>query len=436
MTKPSHKDKAKSGAGRVVLHIDMNAFYCSVHAAVEPEKYQDRATAVSGSVELRKGIIVTSSYPARARGVATGMHVREALQRCPDLLLIRPDFDLYRQFSHRFLDVVRQYTPLVEVVSIDECYADITGSGIFGDPLSIAREIQHRIQTECGLPCSIGIGPNKLLAKMASDMEKPNGLTVLRIRDVPRHLWTKPSNALFGIGKKTAQKLKTIGIHTIGELAGADDALLARTFGINGAQMKRSAHGRDDAPVNPNREPNKSVGHATTLPENLSAMDDQRTIEQIFLNLADQTCRRLRLKKQVAETVQITIRDPKMDTITRSITLQAVTDDTSEVYHEAKHLFDRHWPREKPVRLLGITLQNLKPKSEAPVQLDLFAYENQPKKEQLQDVIDEIRDKFGEDALLTAGMIGDDPASLIRDRKRRGTSLQIDHINEDHTSKK
>jgi len=125
-----------------------------------------------------------------------------------------------------------------------------------------------------------------------------------------------------------------------------------------------------------------------------------------------------------------------MNTITRSITLKAVTDDTSEVYHEAKRLFDRHWSREKPVRLLGITLQNLKPKSEAPVQLDLFAYENQPKKEQLQDVIDEIRDKFGEDALLTAGMIGDDPASLIRDRKRRGTSLQIDHINEDHTSKK
>lgn len=188
--------------GRVIIHLDMNAFYCSVHEAEEPEKYKDKPTAVSGSVEQRKGILVTCSYAARSRGIKTGMTVRQALTLCPELILIKPDFSLYRKYSHGFMAIARQYTPLVESVSIDECYMDITGSKMFGSPLDIAASLQQRIKSEWSLPCSIGLAPNKLLAKMASDMKKPNGLTVLRIRDVQKVLWDKPCDHLFGIGKK------------------------------------------------------------------------------------------------------------------------------------------------------------------------------------------------------------------------------------------
>lgn len=411
--------------GRVILHIDMNAFYASVHEAEEPEKYKGKPLAVAGNPELRKGIIVTSSYAARKRGVRTGMQVSQALKLCPELVLIRPDFDLYRQYSRQFMRIAYSYSPLVEAMSIDECFVDITGSKQFGTPLEIARELQRRIREEVGLPCSIGIAPNKLLAKMASDMKKPNGITVLRLRDVPTVLWDKPCSALFGIGGRTADRLAKLGIHTIGQLAQADESFLTSQFGVLGSWMKRAANGQDDSPVNPEPEPNKSIGHSTTLPHDLVEEDEAR---RVFLNLADQVCRRLRRQQLLAHTVQIAIRDPNMKTITRSLTLDTPTEDTDEVYKHAWYLFERHWPKGKPVRLLGVTLQNLADKKEVPIQLDLFEYERQPKQERLNQILDRLRDKYGEDAVLTAGMLGDDPSALIRNHKARGTSLQKDPL--------
>ncbi|WP_248924910.1 DNA polymerase IV [Paenibacillus hamazuiensis] len=412
-------------SGRVILHIDMNAFYCSVHEAVEPEKYKGKAIAVSGSVEQRKGIIVTCSYAARGKGVRTGMQVREALKLCPGLILIKPDFELYRQFSRRFMKIAYDYSPLVETMSIDECYVDITGSKQFGTPLEIAQTIQTRVREELGLPCSIGVAPNKLLAKMASDMKKPNGLTVLRKRDVPAILWDKPCSHLFGIGKKTADKLARMRIHTLGQLAGADETKLVEAFGVLGHWLKQAANGEDHSPVNPEHEQSKSIGHTTTLPYNYTEWDD---VQRVFLNLADQVARRLRRQKLVAETVQITIRDPDMKTITRSVTLERPTEQMDDIYKQACALFKRHWQLPKPVRLLGITLQNLQAKEEAAIQLDLFSYEKEPVKERLTQAMDAIRDKFGEHAILTAGMLGDDPSTLIRDHRARGTSLQMDHL--------
>jgi DNA polymerase-4 len=409
--------------GRVIIHLDMNAFYCSVHEAEEPEKYKNRPTAVSGSVEQRKGIIVTCSYTARSKGIKTGMNVRQALQLCPELILIKPDFTLYRKYSHGFMTIARQYTPLVEGVSIDECYMDITGSKMFGSPLDIAASLQQRIMSEWSLPCSIGLAPNKLLAKMASDMKKPNGLTVLRIRDVKQVLWDKPCDTLFGIGKKTADKLMKLNIRTIGQLAGTDEMMLIKQFGVIGSWMKAAAHGIDHGEVNPNRELNKSIGHTTTLPADLTARED---VYRVLLNLADQTGRRLRRQKLVATTVQLTIRNPDMTTITRSHTLGAPTQTSEEFYKEACRLYDKHWKAGEPIRLLGITLQNLKLLEESALQLDLFSYEQQPRKEALTKAMDQLRDKYGEDAVLTAGMLGDDPSTLIRNKRIRGTSLQKD----------
>lgn len=411
--------------GRVILHIDMNAFYCSVHEAVEPELYKDKPIAVSGSVEQRKGIIVTSSYAARAHGVKTGMQVRQALKLVPNLILLQPDFNLYRQFSRRFMHIVYEYSPLMQAMSIDECFVDITGSSQFGTPLEIASRIQLRIKEELGLPCSIGVAPNKLLAKMASDMKKPNGLTVLRKRDVPRLLWNMPCSYMYGIGSRTAEKLAKLNIRTIGELAAYDEAFLVREFGVNGAWLKQAANGIDESPVLEDREPSKSIGHTTTLPHNVTAFAD---VSRVFLNVADQVARRLRRQHMVTSTVQITIRDPSMKTITRSLTLPAPTENADEIHKTACSLFSKHWKEGKEIRLLGITLQSLQPKQSAAIQLDLFDFEVQPRKEQLNQAMDRIRDKYGESAILTAGMLGDDPSALIRNHKVRGTSLQMDHL--------
>jgi len=409
--------------GRVILHVDMNAFYCSVHAAEEPHLYADKPTAVAGSIELRKGIIVTCSYAARKLGIRTGMQVRQGLKICPSLIIIQPDFHLYRRYSNAFMKMANEYTPLVEAMSIDECYMDITGSKQFGTPLEIAEELQRRIRDQLSLPCSIGIGPNKLLAKMASDMKKPNGITVLRRRDMPKVLWSEPCNSLFGIGEKTAQKLKKHQIYTIGQLAQADERKLLDAFGVVGTWLKQAANGIDESPVNPEREQSKSIGHTTTLPSDVASRGDAH---RVLLNLSDQVGRRMRRQKLMAKTIQITIRTPDMKTITRSSTRDIPTDTSDEIYRDACALFDRHWPAYMPVRLLGVALQNLVPKSEAAIQLDLFDYEKQPKKDQLNVTMDKLRDKFGENAILTAGMLTDDPSALIRNHRIRGTSLQMD----------
>ncbi|WP_281279877.1 DNA polymerase IV [Cohnella pontilimi] len=410
---------------RYILHIDMNAFYCSVHAAEQPELYSGKPTGVAGSVELRKGILVTSSYEARARGVRTGMTVRQAMQLCPDLTIIAPDFDLYRKYSKGFMRIAGNYTPMVEAVSIDECFLDVTGSGQFGTPVEIAETIRSRVKNELSLPCSIGVAPNKLLAKMASDMRKPDAVTVLRRRDVPALLWGKPCQTLYGIGSKTADKLLRLNIRTIGELAAADERMLIDRFGVYGAWMKRAAHGIDDSPVEPLAEAAKSIGHTTTLPADLTQKEQFR---RVLLNLADQTTRRLRRHGMMCSTIQITIRDPSMKTITRAAGLAAPTDISEDVYKEACRLMDANWREGDPVRLLGITLQNLSPKQETAVQLDLFTFEETPKRDKLATVMDRLRDKFGEGAVLTAGMLGDDPSSLIRNKKLRGTSLEKDFL--------
>jgi DNA polymerase-4 len=411
--------------GRVILHLDMNAFYCSVHAAEEPERYAGKPTAVSGSVDERRGIIVTSSYEARSRGVKTGMQVWEALKRCPELILIRPDFALYWEYSRRIMAIAGRFTPLVETVSIDECYLDITGSKRFGTPPAIAEQMQRCIREELNLPCSIGIAPNKLLAKMASDMKKPGGITILRLRDVPGLLWDKPCRALFGVGRKTADKLARLNIHTIGQLAAADESMLIEHFGVTGSALKRAANGCDDSPVDPERARNKSIVHATTLPLDFT---DPAAIRKVFLNLADQVARRLRRRRLLANTVQITIRDPAMKTITRAATLTAPTEDTQTIYKEACELFRRNWRAGRPVRLLGISLHNLEDRAETAIQLDLFEFDRTPKLERLNQVMDRLRDKFGENAVVTAGMLGDDASSLLRDHRRRGTSLQTDWL--------
>jgi DNA polymerase-4 len=420
---------------RTVLHVDMNAFYCSCHAAAEPERYKGRPTAVAGSPETRHGVVVTASYEARRYGVRATMTVAEALRCCPQLILIHPDFDLYRSYSKRVFDIVREYTPQVEIFSIDECWADITGSGQFGTPSDIAATIQRRLAEELGLPCSIGIGPNKFLAKMASDFRKPMGITELWPADVPTKLWPLPVAQMFGIGTKTAERLQRLRIATIGDLARADATHLQKFFGKRALAMVRLANGEDDSPVNPEPEPLKSIGHSITLAQDVTDTEELCTV---LMNLADQVGRRVRKHQMVGRTVQITIRYANRETITRARTLPSPTCVTERIYETARELLLRHRRSDRAVRLLGVSLGQLQPESSVEptaVQLSLFAdldpasqQERDARLKKLDQVTDALRNKFGEDIVIRGRMLTRHESNQIRNHRIRGTSLQKDTL--------
>lgn len=442
-----------SGRERQILHIDMNAFYCSCHASVEPTKYLNKATAVAGNPETRHGILVTASYEARRRGVRATMTVLEAKRICPELILIAPDFHLYRQFSARVFDLVQQYTPDLEVFSIDECWADVTGSRYFGSAREIAQIIQKRILEELGLPCSIGIGPNKFLAKMASDFKKPLGITEIQLKDVPEKLWPLPVGQMFGIGQSSAARLERLRIRTVGDLAHVDPSKLAGIFGKRAAAIHHRANGLDDSPVATEREQAKSIGHSITLAQDTSDLEELSTV---LLNLSDQVGRRVRRHALSGKTIQLTIRYTSRKTITRSKTLSHPTDLTEDIYHTARALLIQHKLQEQGVRLLGVSLSQLTSEDEtkavpAGEQLHLFTdlnllsgedtkpaaneaklLVNDSKKagkmRKLATVTDQLRDKYGEDIVLRARMLHGHESNQLRDGKSRGTSLQKDNL--------
>ncbi|OFW78530.1 MAG: DNA polymerase IV, partial [Alicyclobacillus sp. RIFOXYA1_FULL_53_8] len=341
-----------AGSGQI-LHIDMNAFYCSCHAAAEPLTFARKPTAVAGNPETRHGIVVTASYEARRRGVRATMTVQQAVRACPNLILIPPDFELYREFSRRVFALIQEYTPQVEVFSIDECWADVSGCSQFGTPLDIARKIQTRIQAELRLPCSIGIGPNKFVAKMASDLKKPMGITEISPDDVATKLWPLPVEQMFGVGKSSAERLQRLAIRTIGDLAATDLKKLAPLFGKRSFAIHEHANGRDQSRVSSEQEPAKSVGHSITLSADTADFEELSTV---LLNLSDQVGRRVRRHKRVGKTVQLTLRFANRNTITRSKTLPRATDLTEDIYKTAQALLLAHRRSDQKVRLIGVSL--------------------------------------------------------------------------------
>ncbi len=395
--------------GRVILHVDMNSFYASVEMAYDPS-LKGKPLAIAGNVEERRGIIVTCSYEARKFGVKTTMPLWEAKKLCPQLIVKKPNFERYRAASTGMFDILRHYTSLVEPVSIDEGYMDITESFEFGSPIEIAESIQKRILEQLDLPCSIGIAPNKFLAKMASDMKKPMGITILRKRDIPNVLWPLNTNEMHGCGKKTAEKLKTIGILTIGDLAKGNEIQLKTLLGINGIRLKERANGNDHRLVDPESiEEFKSIGNSTTLPRDIS---NQQELFHVLDSLAETVSVRIRRKNVLASTLGITIRYKDRKTITRSKKLDNPIQHKEEIAAAAKQLFLKAWNGD-PIRLLGITGTDLIEQDHAYKQLDLFSYEKDAKKEPLINVVSSLREKFGKNIIETAGAHNIDPAHKI-----------------------
>lgn len=387
--------------GRVILHVDMNSFYASVEMAFDPS-LKGKPLAIAGNPKERRGIIVTCSYEARKFGVKTTMPLWEARKLCPQLIVKKPNFDRYRAASIGMFEILNQYSSLVEPVSIDEGYVDITESYEFGTPLEIADTIQKQIQSQLDLPCSIGVAPNKFLAKMASDMKKPMGITVLRKRDVPAVLWPLDVEEMHGVGKKTGEKLRTIHIKTIGDLAKANDIQLKSVLGINGPRLKERANGNDRRPVDPDSASEfKSIGNSTTLPRDVS---NQQELLRVLEKLAGTVSVRLKRKKVLASSLGITIRFKDRKTITRSRKLQNPIQMEEELFQIAKQLFLKHWSGDS-VRLLGITGMDLVEYNEAVKQLDLFSYEKEARKEPLFETLANLREKFGSHIIDRAVMM-------------------------------
>ncbi|MCM2531746.1 DNA polymerase IV [Neobacillus pocheonensis] len=391
--------------GRVILHVDMNSFYASVEMAYDPT-LKGKPLAIAGNVEERRGIIVTCSYEARKFGVKTTMPLWEAKKLCPQLIVKSPNFDRYRSASMGMFEILRQFTEQVEPVSIDEGYVDISECHEFGSPIEIAKSIQKRIMATLDLPCSIGIAPNKFLAKMASDMKKPMGITILRKRDVPIVLWPLNTNEMHGIGKKTAEKLTTIGINTIGELARGNEIQLKALLGINGTRIKERANGIDNRLVDPESVTDfKSIGNSTTLPKDAT---NQQELFRVLESLAETVSVRLKRKNVLASTIGITIRFKDRKTITRSKKLANPINHKDDITMVAKQLLLKNWNGDA-VRLLGITGYDLVEHDLAYKQLDLFSYEKDAKKEPLLKTLSTLREKYGENIIENAGTHKGDP---------------------------
>lgn len=409
-----------TGRRRVIFHIDMNSFYASVEMAFNPD-LKGKPVAIAGNPEERKGIIVTSSYEARAKGVRTTMTVWQAKKLCPELIILKPNFERYRAASSEIFRMMSEITPLVQPVSIDEGYIDVTDVEGQGTPIEIARNLQKRILNELDLPCSIGIAPNKFLAKMGSDLKKPLGITIIRKRELPETLWPLPIDEMYGVGEKTAEKLKAIKIHTIKDLAEADVYELRQLLGINGERLINRANGIDNREVDPDAIFDfKSIGNSQTLPYDTTNLQE---IHYLLDKLSEKVISRMKRKEVVGKSVQVMIRYHDRKTVTRSRKLDTYIDEKADLLPIAVELFEQHW-NEQPIRLLGVTAQHLEDKRNVGEQLDLFTYEDAVKKEKLKQTVNQLADKFGEDTFKALPNKVDNESNEFR------TSFQKDFLDD------
>jgi len=377
--------------GRVILHVDMNCFFASVEIAHDPS-LKGKPLAVAGNEKERKGVIVTCSYEAREYGVRTTMLLWEAKRLCPELVVKHPNFKLYREASFEMFQILSRFTEKIQPVSIDEGYLDITDCYGLGSPLEIAKMIQQTLLTELQLPCSIGIAPNLFLAKTASDMKKPLGITVFRRRDIQELLWPRPVEAMHGIGEKTAEKLKEIHIHTIEQLAKGEAHVIRAKIGKHGVDLQKRAKGMDDREVDPNQMgQHKSIGNSTTFSKD---MDEEKELLDMLERLSKSVSKRLQKRTLVSYNIQIMMKYYDRRTVTRSKQLKNAIWEERDIFQAASRLWKQHWDGD-PIRLLGVTATELEWKTESIKQLDLFSFEEDAKEEPLLAVIDQINDKYG-----------------------------------------
>ncbi len=372
---------------RAILHVDMDAFFASVVQLDRPEL---RGRAVLTGYDGPRGVVSAASYEARAFGCRSAMPMAQAKRLCPDAVVVKVPGERIRHFSSAVFEIFESVTPMVEPMSVDEAFLDVTGSArLLGDAVTIAKHIRKRIHSELGLTASVGVSFNKFLAKLASDMDKPDGLTVITPGDVGRVLPVLPIERMWGVGPATAEKLKTQGVRTFGDLSALTQKELEQRFGKHGDRFYRLSRGIDDRPVTHDCGA-KSIGQEQTFDRDV---DDRDHVRSVLLGQVQQIGRRLRKHSLKARGVTLKIRFGDFQTVTRSGTLANASDLTDELWQIARGLFDQ-WARQEfvPVRLIGASADRLEAGSG---QMTLFTDPDRVKKQRLDAAMDSIQDRFG-----------------------------------------
>ena len=390
----------------LIFHVDVNSAFLSWEAArrVANGEADIRLipSAIGGDREKRTGVVLAKSIPAKKYGIKTGEPIAMALRKCPDLFLAKPDFRLYEQCSKAFMDICREYAPVVEKYSIDECFLDMTGtSWLYPDAVAIAHTIKDRIRDELGFTVNVGIGDCKLLAKMAGDFEKPDKVHTLFRSQIPQKMWPLPVRDLFTVGAATAGKLEKARIRTIGELANSDLAYIQRITGVKmGQQIYNFANGIDPSPVLSAPEEAKGYSISTTLEEDVIT---QQQAHGVLLALTDSVTARMRADGVKAYCVAVSIRSNDFKTRSHQRKLMDPTDISREVYQISRQLFGELWDGHTPLRLLGISLTELT-REEQP-QLSLFPDEGREKARRLDKAYDAINSRFGASAIMRGSSV-------------------------------
>jgi DNA polymerase-4 len=380
---------------RIILHIDMDAFFISVEQRDQPS-LRGKPAAVCGS--LPRSVVTSANYEARPYGIRAGMSVQEAKRRCPQLILVEGTHSKYTETAARIFSILKDYTPLVEVASIDEAYLDIAQSLLlFKSPFHIAQSIKHRIREREQLTCSIGVGPNKLIAKLGSRLKKPDGLMVIQQEEVRGIFEELPVSSIHGIGPKFEEELKSMGIFTCGQLGRFPVSLLNKRFGVIGQRLHEMGLGVDESPVVPfdEEEDAKSISHSVTLEEDTS---DLHVLRKVLLQLSERVARRMRKEGFYGRRISITVRYSDFYTFSKQKTLSQLINSGHEIFHHALELFESiHHP--KSIRLLGVGASLLKKEW---CQLDLF--EKRDKKDSLVRAMDRVNERFGDWTLTWASL--------------------------------
>lgn len=384
---------------RIIVHIDLNYFFARCEEIKNPS-LEKLPIAIGG--KGRRGIISTANYIARKYGVHSAMPGYMAKRCCPSLVLLPSDFHYYHKKSQEFMNFVRAHSPIIEIASVDECYVDMTDTlKDVEDVETYFYEFQKDLFEKTRLFCSIGIAPTKFLAKMGSDMKKPNGITIVRRKDIPRILYPISIDDMYGIGKKNAPRLHAIGIHTIGDLARDDSYEAKKILGKFYYVLKDWASGKGDDHVETEPWDPKSIGHSSTF---LEDTEDYEEIKGLLLDLSKEVAEEAKRKRKKGNTVQIVLKYSDFHVINRSQKLSEPTYDTTTIFQTAMKLVDKHY-NGTPIRLAGVTLQNLQDEEDIVIQMSLFNYQRHEEESATKLLIQELNRKMKKPMLQRASEV-------------------------------
>ena len=399
-------------AERIIFHVDANSAFLSWTAAHkikvlgESLDIREVPSVVAGDKASRHSIILAKSTPAKKYGLQTGEPLFQALEKCPDLIVVPPDYNLYVEASRHFVEMLRQFSPAVEQYSIDEAWVDMTGTQrLWGSPRLAAEKMRERIWNELGFTVNIGISTNKLLAKMAGDFEKPNKVHTLYPEEIPDKFWPLPVRDLFLVGRATEAKLRTMGVYTIGDLARADLNVLRKRLGKHGETIWHYANGNNVNMVSPEPAENKGYGNSTTTAQDVVTREGAH---QVLLSLCETVAARMRKDGKCGSCISVHLRTNEFHHFSHQAVLCGATNVTGQIFQAACRVFDEAWDGVTPLRQLGVQMTRL---SDEPYQqFDLFSgmspkqYE---RKLRLDETVDALRDKYGEDAVRRAKFAND-----------------------------